>query len=96
MAKDTVFDANMQVVFHGLVHETERRLQSKCPPSWTYVLIGETKKVVTVSEYVNRERFEAILDVVEGVLERQSTRPYKGVARRLYAQRVTKQIIDLI
>jgi hypothetical protein len=94
--KDTVFDTNMQVVFHGLPHEVERRLEAKYPSTWTYVLPGETKKVVTVSEYVNRERFEAILDVVEGVLERQSTRPYKGVARRLYAQRVTKQIVDLI
>lgn len=96
MHKDTVFDREMNVVFHGSPNETERRLQAKHPEVWAYVCVGETKKIITVSEYINREKFAAILEVVESVLERQSIRPYKGVARRLYAERVTKQIIDLI
>lgn len=97
MPNDTVLDRDMNVVACKPSHEIERRLQAdRIPETWMYVLVGETKKVITVSEYVNREKYAAVLEVVEGVLERQSTRPYKGVARRLYAERITKEIIDLI
>lgn len=98
MPNDTVFDRNMTVLASKPAGEIDRRIKSghPIPAGWAYILIGETKKIVTVSEYANREKFAAVLKVVEGVLERQSTRPYKGVARRLYAERVTKEIIDLI
>lgn len=97
MHKDTVFDREMNVVANKPAHEIERRLKAgKIPDSWAYVMIGETKKVVTVSEYVNREKYAAILKVVEEVLERQATRPYKGAGRKLYAERITRRIIDLI
>lgn len=97
MHKDTVFDGEMNVVANRPSHEIERRLQAgNIPVSWKYVMIGETKQVVTVSEYANREKFAAVLQVVEEVLERQTTRPVKGQARRLYAERMTKKIIDLI
>lgn len=97
MANDTVFDREMNVVSSKPSHEIERRLQDgRFPDTWAYVLVGETKQVITVSEYANREKFAAVLLVVEEVLDRQSERPVKGQARRLYAERMTKKIIDLI
>lgn len=94
---DTVLDSEMNVIACKPEEQVRRRVESgKIPNTWAFILVGETKKVITVSEYANRERFAAVLKVVERVLERQSTRPYKGVARRLYAERVTKEIIDLI
>lgn len=96
--KDTVFDQEMNVVACKPAEEVERRLTSgrPVPPSWAYVLVGETKQVITVSEYANREKFAAVLKVVEEVLKRQAERPVKGMAQKLYAQRMTKRIIDLI
>lgn len=97
MRKDTVFDREMNVVASKHAHDIERRLQAgNIPESWKYVLIGETQKVVTVSEYVNREKYAAILTVIEEVLERQATKPYKGAGRKLYAERIARRIIDLI
>jgi hypothetical protein len=97
MPNDTVFDRDMNVVACKPAHEIERRVEAgRVPETWAYVLVGETKKVITVSEYVNREKFAAVLKVVEEVLERQAERPVKGHARKLYAQSMTKKIIDLI
>jgi len=98
VAKDTVFDREMNVIACKPSHEVERRVNSgqKIPESWAYILVGETRKVITVSEYANREKFAAVLTVVEEVLERQAERPVKGVARKLYAERMTKKIVDLI
>jgi len=97
MPNDTVFDREMNVVANKPTHEIDRRLKSgKIPPTWVYVLIGETRQVVTVSEYANREKFAAVKEIVTEVLERQTERPLKGHARKLYAERMTKKIIDLI
>jgi len=94
--KDTVFNREMNVVFSNTPMLTERRLRAKHPDTWAYVCIGETRQIVTVSEYVNREKFAAIGKVVEEILERQAKRPLKGHAQKLYADRMTKKIIDLI
>lgn len=98
MPNDTVFDRDMNVVACKPTHEIDRRMKSghKIPDNWAYVLVGETRKVVTVTEYVNREKFAAVLKVVNEILERQTERPFKGHARKLYAERMTKKIIDLL
>jgi hypothetical protein len=98
MPNDTVFDKDMNVLASKPAGEIDRRIKSghPIPAGWSYILVGETKKVITVSEYANREKFAAILKVVEEVLDRQAERPVKGQARRLYAERMTKRIIDLI
>lgn len=98
MPRDTVFDQDMNVVACKPADEIDRRLKSghPVPPNWAFILVGETKQVITVSEYANREKFAAVLKVVEEVLDRQTERPVKGQARRLYAERMTKKIIDLI
>lgn len=97
MANDTVFDRDMNVIACRPAHEVDSRVKSgRFPNTWAFILVGETKQVITVSEYANREKFAAVLKVVEEVLERQTERPTKGVARRLYAERMTKKIIDVI
>jgi hypothetical protein len=98
MPNDTVFDRDMNVVACKPAHEIDRRMKSgqPIPHTWVYVLVGDTKQVITVLEYANREKFAAVLKVIEEVLNRQSERPVKGQARRLYAERMTKRIIDLI
>ena len=97
MTRDTVFDREMNVVANKPAHEIKRRFEvGRIPDSWKYVMIGDTKKVVTVSEYANQEKYAEILKVIEEVLERQATRPYKGAGRKLYAERIARKIIDLI
>lgn len=97
MANDTVFDREMNVIACKPAHEVDRRIKAgRIPNTWAFILVGETKKVITVSEYANREKFAAVLKVVEEVLERQAERPVKGHARKLYAERMTGKIIDLI
>lgn len=98
MPKDTVFDKDMNVLACKPAGEIDRRIKTghPIPAGWAYILVGETKKVVTVSEYANREKFAAIKEIVEEVLTRQTERPVKGQARKLYAERMTKKIIDLI
>lgn len=95
---DTVFDREMTVVACKPSHEIDRRLKSgsKIPDTWAFILVGETKQVITVSEYANREKFAAVKEIITEVLERQSTRPLKGHAQKLYAERMTKKIIDLL
>jgi hypothetical protein len=95
---DTVLDRDMNVIACKPAHEIDRRLKSghKLPSNWAYILVGETKTVVTVSEYANREKFAAVKEIVTEILERQTERPVKGHARKLYAERMTKKIIDLI
>ncbi|AWN05217.1 hypothetical protein SEA_HOTFRIES_49 [Streptomyces phage HotFries] len=98
MPNDTVFDQNMTVLASKPAGEIDRRIKSghPIPAGWAFILVGETKQVITVSEYANREKFAAVKEVVEEILERQTERPVKGQARRLYAERMTKKIIDLI
>lgn len=95
---DTVFDLNMTVLASKPAGEIDRRIKSgyPIPAGWAYVLIGETKQIVTVSEYANREKFAAVKEIVEEVIDRQTERPLKGHAKKLYAERMTKKIIDLI
>lgn len=95
---DTVFDRDMTVLASKPAGEIDRRIKSghPIPAGWVYILVGETKKIVTVSEYANREKFAAVKEIIEEVLERQTERPVKGHARKLYAERMTKRIIDLI
>lgn len=98
MPNDTVFDQNMTVLASKPAGEIDRRIKSghPIPAGWAFILVGKTKQVITVSEYANREKFAAVKEVVEEILERQATRPVKGQARRLYTERMTKRIIDLI
>lgn len=95
---DTVFDKDMTVLASKPAGEIDRRIKSgyPIPAGWAYILVGETKKIVTVSEYANREKFAAVLEVVNDILERQTERPVRGHAKKLYAERMTKKIIDLI
>lgn len=95
---DTVFDKDMTVLASKPAGEIDRRIKSghPIPAGWAYILVGETKQIITVSEYANREKFAAVKEVIEDILTRQAERPVKGHARKLYAERMTKRIIDLI
>ncbi|ATN93697.1 hypothetical protein SEA_SCAP1_48 [Streptomyces phage Scap1] len=95
---DTVFDREMTVLANKPAGEIDRRLKSgyPLPAGWAYILVGETKKLMTVSEFANREKIAAVTDVINEVLDRQEKRPLKGHARKLYADRMAKKIIDLI
>jgi hypothetical protein len=61
---DTVYNSGMRVVFHDVPETVLRRLKAPHPPDWESVLIGETREMIPIIEYVNREKFEAVLKVV--------------------------------
>ena len=85
----------MNVVFSKPPAETERRLQAKYPETWEFVCIGKTRQIVSISEYVNREKFAAITGVLTEMLDRQDARPYKGIGRKLYIERMARKIIEI-
>lgn len=93
---DTVFDKDMKVVFSRSPRETEMRLNEKHPPTWTYVLVGDTQKILTVVQYINRETYAEIVETLTEAFDRQDTRPYKGVARKLFIEKIAQKIVDSI
>lgn len=94
---DTVLNEFMRPVFPGEPADVRRRLRAPYPEPWAYVLIGETKQVVTISEYLYQEKWETAIGMVKELLRKQSLSMYQRDPSRLEAhiERTTRKILDL-
>lgn len=94
---DTVLNEFMRPVFPGEPADVRRRLRAPYPEPWTYVLVGETKQVVTISEYLYQEKWETAIGMVKELLRKQSLSMYQRDPSRLesYIERTTRKILDL-
>jgi len=97
---DTVVNEHGKTVWHSTPDSVERylvyRLKRDPKVHLCRVHVGKTGETFTVAGYMNRDKIEAIQQLLVEMLDRQDTRPYKGVARRLFTERMAKKIIDLI
>lgn len=75
----------MGVVFHDVPETVLRRLKAPHPPDWESVLVGETREMVPINEYVNREKFEAVLKVVTHLTHKGRLPIFAGKPDRLEA-----------
>jgi hypothetical protein len=94
---DTVLNEFMRPVFPGEPDEVRRRLRSPYPEPWKFVLVGETKQVVTISEYLYQEKWETAVGMVKELLRKKDLAIYKRDPARLeaYIERTTRKILDM-
>ncbi|WPJ30604.1 hypothetical protein [Streptomyces phage Psst1] len=94
---DTVLNKFMRPVFPGEPDEVRRRLRSAYPEPWEFVLVGETKQVVTISEYLYQEKWETAVGLVKELLRKQGLAMYQRDPAKLEAhiERTARKILDL-
>jgi hypothetical protein len=94
-APDTVFDSRMQIVFHDSPETVLRRLRAPHSPTWSKVLVGETETMIPIVEYVNREKFEKVLDVVTDLTHKGRLPIFSDRPERLEAH-IRKTVLKII
>lgn len=98
MTHDTVFDREMRIVFHGTPDTVLRRLKAKYPETWLSVCDGKTQKVVSIEEYVFKEKFTAVEEIVRDVLAKKDQAIFRKMPERLdpHIRHAVKRIINVI
>lgn len=74
---DTVLNETMHPVFAKEPDEVRRRLRHPYSETWTHVLIGESKQIVTIPEYVYRESLELVVRDLKELVSRKDLAMYK-------------------
>ncbi|QAY17193.1 hypothetical protein SEA_MADAMATO_75 [Streptomyces phage Madamato] len=94
---DTVLSGFMRPVFSNEPAEVRRRLRAPYPQGWEHVLIGETKEIVTISEYLYQEKWETAVGMVKELLRKKDLPLYQRNPAKLdeHIERTTRKILDL-
>lgn len=95
---DTVLNHLMNPVFAKEPVEVRRRLQHPYSETWESVLIGETKQVVSIPEYLYREKYDMVVGTLTEMLEKKDLAMYKRDPARLqaYVERTARKLIERI
>lgn len=80
---DTVLNEQMRPVFPGEPQEVRRRLRAPYAQTWAYVLIGETKQVVTISEYIYQEKWVLVVKQLEELVRKAQLPMYQRDSGRM-------------
>lgn len=80
---DTVLNEHMRPVFPAEPEEVRRRLRAPYSETWTYVLIGETRQVVTISEYVYQEKWSLVVKQLEELVRKAQLPLYQRDSDRM-------------
>ena len=98
MAVDTVFNEEMRPVFVDEPNEVMRRLKAKFPETWTRVCIGSSGLVVTVDEYLYKDKYTTTVAMLEELLRKHDLAVYRKNPDRLkiYVESTAKKMILLI
>lgn len=93
---DTVLNEFMRPVFPGEPEEVRRRLRAPYSQTWAYVLIGETRQVVTISEYVYQEKWDLVVKQLEELVRKAQLPMYQRDSDRMKSHilRATKLILQ--
>jgi hypothetical protein len=81
--QDTVFDKNMKVVFTGSPDTVLRRLKHRVEEGWTKVFIGESERIVSIEQYLFREKFDAVAELVRETVRKSKLPLYERRPERL-------------
>lgn len=98
MARDTVFNSQMQVVFSNEPDVVHRRLSLGYSEDWVAVCIGETRQIVTLPEYIYREKYDMVVKTLKELLDKKDLPMYRRDPARLDAhiERVATSLIKRI
>lgn len=98
MILDTVFDVEGRVVFNNTPDTVIRRLKAGYPLTWANVLDGETQTVLSITEYLHREKFAAIETIVRELVHQGRLPLFTVKPERLDAhiRKTVKRIIELM
>lgn len=98
MAVDTVFNEGMRPVFVDEPEEVMRRLKATHPDSWTKVCIGSSGIIVTVDEYLYKDKYTTTVKMLEELLRKHDLAIYRRSPERLkiYVESTAKKMIELI
>ncbi|QBZ73612.1 hypothetical protein SEA_ROSAASANTEWAA_48 [Streptomyces phage RosaAsantewaa] len=93
---DTVLNEFMRPVFPGEPDEVKRRLRHGYDDAWKYVLVGETKQVVTILEYLYADKYKDVTRLVKELLRKKDLPLYKRDPSILeqHIERTVKRIIE--
>ena len=93
---DTVLNEHMRPVFPGEPEEVRRRLRAPYSEAWTHVLIGETKQVVTISEYIYQETWDSVVKQLEELVRKAQLPMYQRDESRLKSHilRTARRILE--
>lgn len=80
---DTVLNNHGRPMFPGEPEEVRRRLRAPYSEAWTHVLIGETKQVVTISEYVYQEKWDTVVKQLEELVRKAQLPMYQRDSDRM-------------
>lgn len=94
---DTVLNEFMRPVFPGEPNEVRRRLRAPYPQGWTYVLLGEEKRVISISEYIYQEKWDDAIRMLKELLRKQNLPIYQRDPSLIDRQieRTARKILDL-
>lgn len=98
MTNDTVFSEQMRPVFVDEPSEVKRRLKAPFPESWSIVCIGETQKIVSITEYLYEEKFTDVLGVLKELARKESLPIFRKNPERLdiHLEIAAKKIIERV
>lgn len=93
---DTVFNLHMRPVFVDEPDEVHRRLKASHPDSWVKVCIGETGQIVTIPEYLYKDKYESVIGMIKEVLRKQELPMFRRDPKRLdeFIERTARKIIE--
>lgn len=95
---DIVCSTNMRPVFVGEPAEVRRRLKAPHPENWFKVLIGETQRIVTISEYLYEDKYDDVVKTLQDLVAKKDLAMYKRDPKRLqtHIERTATQLIKRI
>lgn len=97
MTTDTVFNREMRPVFVGSPEETHRRLKARHPDGWASVCVGETQQIVTITEYLHREKYTVVHKLVKEILRKKGLPVYQRDAALFdtHVERTVRKIVEV-
>lgn len=95
---DTVLNSEMRAVFVDDPATVVRRLKANHPESWVKVLIGETERVVGISEYLYGDKCKSVEGLIKDVVSKSKLGMYVRDPSRLdkYIERTALKIVELV
>lgn len=95
MTHDTILNDRMHPVKAGEPAEILRRIRFGTPDDWTQVLIGETKQIVTIAEYLHGDTHKTVIKMLEELISKKDLAMYKRDPDR-YAKLIDRTARKLI
>jgi len=95
---DTVFNTMMRPVFSRPPEEVKRRLKYGYPDDWSAVCIGETQEIVSITEYLYKEKFTEVRNTLKEIVGKEGLPMYKRSPERFeqYLDRIARRLIERI